>query len=367
MKKILIIEDDLALRVLMKDTLELHGYDILEAENGLIGVDHARKSLPDLIISDIYMAEGDGYAALKAVRAEASTASIPFILTTGQTDHQSLRRSMNEGADDYLPKPFTCDELVRAVNARLKKQDIVQQQAERSLHDLKNRLSLMLPHELNTPLSGILSISEILTSDAASFQPAEIAEMARGIRTSAERLRRLIQNFLLYSRIEILSASEEEIRTSYTQESTGVTDILNNEVWNRAHRAERPLDASLKLDEAELPISGEFFQKIVSELLDNSFKFSEPGTMVKVTCSSTESHYAVHFSDVGRGMTPEQIKTIGAYVQFDRKFYEQQGAGLGLFIARRLTELHRGSLKIESEPRKGTCVTIEFPRLDAVL
>jgi len=70
----------------------------------------------------------------------------------------------------------------------------------------------------------------------------------------------------------------------------------------------------------------------------------------------------LRISDLGRGFSTEQITKVGAYMQFDRKMQEQQGLGLGLTICKRLTELHGGTLTIQSEPNVSTEITIKLPR-----
>jgi signal transduction histidine kinase len=96
-------------------------------------------------------------------------------------------------------------------------------------------------------------------------------------------------------------------------------------------------------------------------LLDNACKFSDAGTTIVVRAWSEPDRYVVQVTDRGRGMTPQQWESLGAYMQFDRRIYEQQGAGLGLVIAKRLTELHGGVIGFSSVPDKGTTVTVALP------
>src|SRR6267142_1494244 len=128
--------------------LRQRGYEVVEAHNGQEGIEKARKELPDLILCDVNMGKVNGYLTLAALRTEAPTAAIPFILMTGLADNAGMRHGMELGADDYLPKPFTLDGLYAAVDARLKKAQTVRSQAERRLADLRDAISLAVPHEL---------------------------------------------------------------------------------------------------------------------------------------------------------------------------------------------------------------------------
>lgn len=181
MRKILVIDDEEWLREMIQLALRQHGFEVIEAENGEKGIAVAKKELPDLILCDVNMDKVDGYSTLSALRSESSTATIPFILMTGLADQAGMRHGMELGADDYLPKPFTIDALYAAVDIRLKKVNVVRQEAEKKLADLRENISMMLPHELRTPLNGILAYGEILNSDAESLQPAEISEMGQVI------------------------------------------------------------------------------------------------------------------------------------------------------------------------------------------
>ena len=105
-------------------------FEVIKASNGAEGVDLARQHFPDLIISDVNMSQMSGIAVLGALRGDAATATIPFILMTGQTDRVTLREGMNLGADDYLAKPFTMPELLGAVKARLQKSEAERKAAQ---------------------------------------------------------------------------------------------------------------------------------------------------------------------------------------------------------------------------------------------
>jgi len=122
MTKILVIEDMQSLRENIVEALELLDFEALGAENGLVGVQFAQEHLPDLIICDIMMPELDGYGVLEALRQVPETATIPFIFLSAKADKTDIRQGMNKGADDYLTKPFTIEELRSAIAARLEKQ-----------------------------------------------------------------------------------------------------------------------------------------------------------------------------------------------------------------------------------------------------
>ena len=363
MKSILVIDDEEALRTVVRAALESEGHNVLEAENGETGVELARKHIPDLILCDVHMEGMDGYAFVERLRKDSLTAAIPVILVTGvMRDYSSVRHAMGIGADDYLLKPFSVEELVAAVRIRLLKQETIVQRAESRLSELRASIALSLPHELRTPLVGILGFADLLRTYYETMDRKEMGAMAEDIHKSATRLHSLIENFLIFAQIELMGVDESrlnDLRQARTQDLQTFVKLLARRTSEEYNRAD---DLELDLSEVSAAISAEYFEKIISGLLDNAFKFSDSGTTVRVRCATGEGWTTVTITDRGRGMSPAQVSSVGGYMQFERKMYEQQGSGLGLIIARRLLEIHGGSLTLESQPGAGTTVTAKLPQ-----
>ncbi|MBI3414200.1 MAG: hybrid sensor histidine kinase/response regulator [Verrucomicrobia bacterium] len=361
MKKILIIDDSRDVREIVQDTLSLSGYKVLSAEDGKTGANLALEQLPDLILCDINMPKLDGFATLSLLRNDSATAVIPFIFLTGASDKGNFRRGMELGADDFLAKPFNAAELMAAVNTRLTKQDAVQQRTEKKLNELRGKITLALPHELRTPLNGIMGLSSILMEDYQKMPPAEIFESAKFINQAALRLHRLTENFLIYAQLELLYADPQRLAAFRATQTSEVSGLITEAVREKARALNRADDLNLLSQPVRLTIGQDHLRKIVEELTENALKFSAPGSPVIVHAGPSKAGFTCSFTDQGRGFTPEQIANIGAHMQFGRELYEQQGAGLGLFIAKRLCEVYGGALEIESTPKKRTTVRIVLP------
>lgn len=127
LKSILIIEDDSALRENTAELLELSDFQVRTAPNGKVGIELVQQEKPDLIICDIMMPEMDGYAVLKTLNSNPDYVHIPFIFLSAKTEHTEIRKGMNLGADDYLTKPFTENELLEAIESRLLKTETLLQ------------------------------------------------------------------------------------------------------------------------------------------------------------------------------------------------------------------------------------------------
>jgi YesN/AraC family two-component response regulator len=120
-RKILVIEDNTSTRNMYLDSLVIEGFETIAAENGLIGIQQAQAHLPDLILCDIFLPIVDGYEVLDTLNQDPVTAIIPFIFLAASGTKTDFRKAMDRGADDYLSKPFTVEELLHAIAARLKK------------------------------------------------------------------------------------------------------------------------------------------------------------------------------------------------------------------------------------------------------
>lgn len=360
-KKILIIDDEVNFRTLVGQICEDAGYEVHQAEDGIQGFELARTKLPDLIVCDITMPKLDGLGLIKILRDNPETANIPFIFLTGLDDVSDLRTGMQLGADDYLTKPVDADQLLKAIEVRLKKKEGVERQVDRRLDEIRHSILDSLPHELRTPLHGILGFSEILKTGHADLTPGEIEEIAARIHKAAMRLRHLFENFLLYAELQTIVNDEKKKQELRKNRTDSLRVVVENVVNETAQKWNRKGDVTLTVEDCNPGITQPHLAKIVEELIDNAFKFSEAKTPVEVEVRRAERSVALTFGDRGRGMTAVQVRQLGGLVQHDRRIHEQQGMGMGLAITRLLTEIYGGSVSITSEPANGTRVSVVLP------
>ena len=360
MKRILIIEDNEQILESLQEILLLKNFDVLTAQNGLIGVSLAKKERPDLILCDVTMPELDGFGVLKILRQNSLTTTIPIIFLTARAAREDIREGMDLGADDYLSKPFSVPQLLRAISTRIEKQEVINKESSAKLDGLRRNIAAFLPHELLTPLHGIMGTSELILNYHESMSSSELVESVRGIQDSGQRLNRLIRNFIMFSELEAIASGAQSLRDA--SEAIDVEAIIGFTAQTCALKANRVEDLELDLEDALIQISSHHLTKAVEEIVGNAFKFSLAGTPVKLFNKIDEQFFRLYIVDCGRGMTIEQIANIGAYMQFERKYYEQQGNGLGLIISKRIVELYGGELSVESIIGKQTSLCIKLPR-----
>ena len=359
MTKILVVEDENTQLQMILTILRSNGFEAVGADNGVDGAEMAKSYLPDLVISDIHMDKGGGYDLLASLRNDPRTMTIPVIMITALPKHEGQRRAMELGADDYLAKPFAPAEILTAVNSRLQKHRLLMQQANKKLDELRKAMTFTIPHELQTPLNGILGYSDIVRKQHDDLDPSEVAWMSERIYKNAKRLQRHLENYLLYAQLEL---KRTEFLTSAQAETKDVDSMVDYVATERAREYGRVGDLQLDLSKGAVAITPNYFAKIASEVVDNALKFSKVGSPVFVSTRDGDDAFLLTVTDQGRGMTPEQVKEIGAYVQFERTTYEQQGLGLGLVVSKRLANLYGGDLAIQSEMEVGTTVKVKLPQ-----
>lgn len=360
MRKILIVDDDEGLRQTLKTVFKLKGYQVLEASNGGTAVQLARKHDPAIIVSDIDLPGMDGIQELQTLRQDPKTAHIPIILITGQAQAQE-REGMELGADDFIIKPFPMAAIVRSVEARLHEHHAVEKVAEKKLSDLRRQIGTMLPREFSAPLSEILVYSDVLKSCAEEMEPEQIREIADTIDLRARYLERVMKSFLLFAELERAAGNPGEVSRMRDKVTENIVPAVTHAAREKATAAGRTGDLAIELHEGRAEASSEMLESLVGELVDNAFKFSNPGQPVKICSRDVGNFLELSIIDQGCGMAADSAAVTDAYVQLDVDSEISRGLGLGLTIAKRIAELHGGMIEIKSKPGDGTTVRVKLP------
>lgn len=129
-KRILIVEDDLFMRMLLEYNLKKAGYQISAANNGHKGLKIAKKEKPDLVISDVNMSKLNGFELCQKLKGDIETKRIPIILLTSNSQIQDKLRGFKSGADDYITKPFHLEEFLARVHSLLERRDSPAQETD---------------------------------------------------------------------------------------------------------------------------------------------------------------------------------------------------------------------------------------------
>lgn len=194
MQTVLVIDDTEDMRGMIVNLLDHFGFSTAEAADGLSGIAKAVECQPDLIICDVRMPGLDGFQTLSAIREEPATATIPFIFLTAAMDKGDMRRGMINGADDYLTKPFTAQELLEAVTSRLARQAELKCEIYKRADKLRENIIQLFSRELAAPLDSILGLTSAMMRDHAALSPEKVFANARHINESVSRLNQMARS-----------------------------------------------------------------------------------------------------------------------------------------------------------------------------
>ena len=366
MQTILIIEDEESLRLTLADRLTMEGFRARTAADGKQGLVLAHEDPPDLILCDIMMPEMDGYAVFNALQADPSLASIPFIFLTAKSDPSQVRKGMALGADDYLCKPVAKADLLAAISTRLERKRQQHHHLELEVEAARQDVVRKLPHELLTPLTGLLNASQLLEAADPSLPIATIRELGQAIRLASQRLHRSIRRILLYAEQTSARGNPQAQAGLRGTAFVGAKSLVSTLAEHIAKKDARLEDLQLDLTDIEVRMDATHFGEMVSELVENAFKFSVPGSVVRIQLGlSPDGGCVLEVRDQGRGMTAEQVAQVGAFRQFDSERWAQPGFGLGLTLVKQVAALYGGSLRLQSEPGNGSRATLRLPEARA--
>lgn len=370
--KILVVEDDVHLMDGVREILELDGYTVTPASSGLAALKslQTEPELPDLIISDIMMPQMNGYEFFEAVRSEEAWLGIPFIFLTARGEKSDVRVGKAMGADDYVTKPFGAEDLLVAVNSKLERTRQLQSVLSTQVSGIKRQILAMLNHEFRTPLTYVVAYADMLTRDADTMAIGEMRDFLKGVASGADRLRRLVENFIYLVELET-----GELEASYNYRKRPLEDLkgLVREAGKHVEAALTERKQTIITEFApDLPgfiADREYLVIALARLLDNAIKFSKTGDQIKVSSYTDSRGYpTLAVTDVGRGIPEEELNRIfDAFYQVNRTKFEDQGAGSGLAIVRGIAQVHGAEISVKSAAGQGSTFALHFPPLPDVL
>lgn len=362
MSKILVIEDQDDIRSIICEILTAENFNVIEAEDGHIGVLLAQEEMPNLVICDIMMPEFDGYSVMTQLRQNPYLQSVPFIFLTAKASKTDLRLGMELGANDYLTKPFTRDELLGAVNAQIEKISTHEHEHQAAWRDQGCELIQSLPTDIHDPLQRMLDLAQSYQDDDNYAIPAHTAQVLHEIKNTGDLLYQRLQNTFVYQELADTERDPQRLRILRNYPGVSPTKPVITEIARSlAQRCNRIADLKLELEEAKVQLAQPKLEKLIEEIVKNAFSYSSSGTPVSLKSISYSQTFLFKITNQGKGLSPDQIAQLGTHMQFNHSSYLHKCVGLGLIISKLIAELHGGELQVESEPNQLTTISIFLP------
>lgn len=343
--KILLVEDELELRENLRDILKLNYFEVLEAEHGLDGLDKLKASSPDLIVSDILMPVMDDYAFIKEVRSIEKYINLPFIFLTAKVEKYDLRKGMESGAEDYLTKPIQAKDFLNAIEIALIKKQKRDSWFEQKTQDILLEERNIKYHELRTPLFGLMSLLQIIKDSLGVLSTASLEELLQKAITTGDRLNFSLLNLARYQDVKITATERTWIPS--------VRAVIKSLLRPRDQKIHYKLlgsDFGFWFDQKQ-------FYYIIEELLNNAIKFKGE-ELLEIQLSAPKLSFLNKQSilDYPQKIIPQ------AFFQVNRKHFEQQGLGLGLYLASEYAKKNDTILNANVNTDLAFCVELIFPQ-----
>ena len=348
---ILIIDDEPALLMGLAATIRRQGYTVITAADGNDGLQKAKESRPDMILSDVMMPPPNGFELRRLISLDPDLASTPFIFLTARSNVEDRVSGIREGADDYITKPFSPQELLARIEAVFRRVRTEQARgreqmkaiAQQEMDKLRYEILQNFHHELRTPLVNIMMPLELAANNRFT-DPEEQSKFLQIALSNADRLESLVTDLILLSNMDqgnlnsirqpidvdlhILAPVRKRLERYQTKELEFTTDVSNQGQITAPRR--------------------EFIQAVL-HLMDNAFKFSPKNGQVNLSVKpSLNGGVNIVIQDEGPGIPPELREKV-----FER-FYqasqgdsrEYEGLGVGLTIARAVFQSLNGDVQI---------------------
>jgi len=330
----------------------------------------AQDQVPNLILSDVMMPGLDGFELLQALRSNPRTREVPIILLSARAGEEAIVEGLEAGADDYLIKPFSAQELVSRVTAHLQMTQLRAEALQEAKTTIRSRDEFIsvVSHELNTPLVSILGWTRLLRSNSPS--PAMLTKALDTIERNATLQAKLVQDLLDTSRITAgkLRLNPQPIELPAVIE-TAIATVAQTAAAKKIHLTWQ------KNCTGPVVVMGDHdrLQQVVCNLLTNAIKFTPESGSVTLELSvidddhSTDGSYAeVRVIDTGIGIAADFLSRVFERFRQAKNSDAEKGLGLGLAIARHIVELHNGTIHAESAGKgQGATFTVRLPLLTA--
>lgn len=356
--KILIIDDEEIVLDSCTHILANSGYQIVTAGNGTLGLEKLEKENPDLVFVDLKMPGISGMEVLEKIQ-EYDTTIVPIVIT-GFATVSSAVEAMKKGAYDFLPKPFTPDEMRLIARRALDRRKLVLETIalRREKDMLREQFAAIVSHELKSPLGAVQQSMYGLASDLEEKLSDEQKNKIERLQSRIADLIKLVNTWL-----RAISVDISTIRDNF--EPTPVVEIISKAVENvQQHAVRKDISIETTLKEPFKPIfgNGVTLVEALVNIIGNAVKYTQMGGHILVNAREEDGNLLIEINDNGVGIAAEDLPHIfdDFYVGSTKSDGERR-SGVGLAITKRIIEAHDGSISVDSEMGKGSTFVIQLP------
>ncbi len=373
--KILIVDDVPKNIQILGNILKKELYQISYALNGSEALEMVNTQSYDLILLDVMMPGMDGFEVCKILKTNSETSDIPIIFLTAKAEKENVIRGFKYGAEDYVTKPFSADELLARVKTHLSlknKQEqlksmntILEEKVEKRTKQLqeankqlialakaKSDFLSIISHELRTPLNGLLGLIELLEDTEKTQEQEEYIEY---LKETSARLVKFSETAIL-----ITTLNAEKYKLSYSPQK--VSYLIDNVIDRISGRLkEKRLKCNIKISPEDLMISIDFdlINNCMEMLLDNAVKYSPDEDSIEVNAKIENGNPLIEIIDNGPGFDKNIADKMFEYFT-SADVLNSEGLGLSIAAVKLIMDAHNGHIQITSQDGGGAAVRLIF-------
>ncbi|MBD2293289.1 hybrid sensor histidine kinase/response regulator [Anabaena sphaerica FACHB-251] len=355
--KILVVDDSPDNIFLVKTILEAEGYTISSANNGVSALSKLEASTYDLVLLDLMMPEMDGYEVTTRIRNEMNLQQyIPILIITAH-DTANVAQGLDLGADDFIRKPVSVDELLARVRSLLRLKHSIDERDEiaRQRQDFVSRLT----HDLRTPLVAADRMLMLFQQGALGILSPQMQEVITIMARSNANLLAMVNTLLEVYRFE---AGRKTLVFQPVNLSKLLTEV-SGELKPLAQEKALTINVDFADDLNTYTIMGDRLElhRLFTNLLGNAIKFTNSGSVtLRLHYRTNINHIiTIEIADTGPGIPPQEQSTL--FERFRQGNHNLSGSGLGLYLSRRIVEAHQGTISVNSELGKGSVFIVDLP------
>ena len=396
--RVLVVEDNPEMRRFIVDSLA-DEYELTAAADGQQALELAEAEPPDLVLTDMMMPRLSGESLVLALRARPALADIPIVLVTAKSDDALRVRLLRGGAQDYVMKPFSLEELRARVGNLVtmkRTRDVLQRELDTHLTDLeplaaelsqrrrelstaidalqtaraqaeaasraKTQFLGLVSHELRSPLTALQLQLELLRRDRSGALSDRHTAIVERMNRATTRLIELVDTLLHFARLQ---SGRMDLQLGDVD-----LDAIADEVVHELHPAAQQKGLTLTATRAGGPHAAvralrsdpRLVRLVLVNLVTNAIKFTREGS-VQVEIAAEEEHHLLTVRDTGPGIAPEdRVRIFQPFEQVESVAQKHTpGVGLGLTLVREMVAALAGTIELRSEVGRGTTFVVRLP------
>ena len=351
--KVLLVEDFEDTVRIIKRLLARNGFQVDTALTIKEAKERLKKTIPDAIILDINLPDGSGLDLLKDLKSTHE--DIPVIMLTAYTELENAIRSLQQGVDDFIPKPFDNAYLVHSVNKAVEKNRLKKRLRQSEKFRVLGELASGVAHDFNNLLHSMNSHLYLLEKKLK--QGSDIGDHLAALKTSIEDASEIVKRLSSMGK-----KRKDELQVIDLSNLVQDTVLMTKPKWfHEPFKNGREIKLLTELEpDLYVRVNPSEIREVLTNLIFNAVDAMPTGGTIKIRTQKVGQRAVCHVKDTGLGISPEIVDKI-----FD-PFFSTKGhsSGLGLSISYAIIQRHGGEMNVHSKPGQGTVFTISLPRIE---